>query len=136
MANLSVTAGNVVPDDGYAFVEGIAGETLTQGVAVYLKASDSRYWLAHCETSSATAEAKGIALTGGSAGQPVRVMTGGTINIGATVAVGTVYLLSTAGLIMPHGDIATSDWITLLGVGTTTAKIKLGISISGVQKAA
>lgn len=136
MANLSVTAANVVPDEGYAYVEGIAGETLTQGLVVYLKASDSRYWIAHCETSSATATVIGIVLTGASAGQPVRVMTGGTINIGATVAVGTVYLLSTAGLIMPHGDIATSDWMSFLGIGTTTAKIKLGISNSGVQKAA
>ena len=136
MADLSITAGNVVPDDGYSFVDGIAGETVTAGVGVYLKASDTRYWKAHCETSSATAVLAGIALNGAAAGQPVRIQTGGTITIGATVGVGTVYLLSTAGLFMPHGDIATSDYISPLGVATTAAKIKLGILVSGVQKAA
>lgn len=136
MAELSLTAASCVPDDGYAYVEGLAGETLTQGVVVYLKAADSRYWKAHCETSSATAAVIGIALNGAAAGQPVRVMTSGTVTIGATVGVGTVYLLGTAGLIQPHGDIATSDWISVLGVATTAAKIKLGILNSGVQKAA
>lgn len=136
MANLSLTAGNVIPDSGYVFRDGVAGETLTQGVLVYLKAADERFWLAHCETSSATADMVGIALNAASAGQAVRVMTAGTITIGATVAVGTLYLLSTSGLIMPHGDIATSDWISFLGSGSTTTKIKLGIHISGVQKAA
>lgn len=136
MADLSLTANNVVPDDGYASVMGVAGETLTAGVVVYLKESDTRYWKAHTETSSATSTAIGIALNGAAAGQPVRVMTGGTVTIGATVGVGTLYILSTAGLICPSADLATSDWVTYLGVATTAAKLKLGIQVSGVQKAA
>lgn len=136
MANLALTAALVVPDENYSYEEALAGEAITRGQAVYLKTSDSRWWVAHCETSLATSQAKGIALQDVAAGQPLRVQTGGTITIGATVAIGTVYLLSTAGLIMPHGDIATADWITILGVGSTAAKIKLGINISGVQKAA
>jgi hypothetical protein len=136
MADISITAANVVPDAGYSFVEGSAGEALTAGLVVYQKASDSKYWIAHCETSLATAAAVGIALHGAAANQPIRVMTAGTITIGGTVAIGTIYLLSASGGIMPMGDIATADWITKLGIGTTAAKISVRVHQSGVQKAA
>lgn len=136
MADLSITAGSVVPDSGFQFVDGTAGETLTAGLVVYLKSSDTRYWKASCETSSATAVAAGIVLNGASAGQPVRVMTGGVLTIGATVGVGTPYILSVTGLIAPVTDLATSDWVTTLGVATTAAKLALKIQVSGVQKAA
>jgi hypothetical protein len=136
MANLAPTAANVVPDDGFVYVDGVAGETLTAGMLVYLKSSDTRYWKAHCETSAATAVVAGVVLNGASAGQRVSVMTGGTVTIGDTVGVGTIYILSTAGLICPVTDLATSDYVTILGTATTAAKIKLGILVSGVLKAA
>lgn len=134
MADLSLTAGSVVADDGFSFVDGLAGETVLAGQVVYLKASDSKYWKAHCETSAATAQTIGILLNGASAGQPVRVMTGGTVTIGATVVVGKPYYLSTAGLIAPVDDLAQNDWVTHLGIATTAAKIALRIQVSGVQK--
>lgn len=132
--DLSLTAASVLPDEGYSYVEGTAGETLLQGQVLYLKASDSRYWKAHCETSAATANAVGICLTGAAAGQPVRLMTSGTITIGATVAVGKPYYLSTAGLIAPVDDLATADFVTHLGIATSTTKIAVRIQVSGVQK--
>lgn len=132
--DLSLTAGSVVADEGFVFVDGTAGETVTAGQVVYLKASDTRYWKAHCETSAATASAVGILLNGASAGQPVRVMTAGTITIGATVAVGKPYYLSTAGLIAPVDDLASADYVTHLGIATSTTKIALRIQVSGVQK--
>lgn len=134
MADLTLTAASVVPDDGYSYLDGIAGETITQGQVLYLKSSDTRYWKANCETSSATAAVAGIALVAASAGQPIKVMTGGTITIGATVAVGKPYVLSTAGLIAPVDDLVSNDWVTTLGIATTTAKIALRIQQSGVQK--
>lgn len=136
MANLSITAANVVPDEGFVFVDGISGQTLTAGMVVYLKASDGKFWEANCETSLATAAAVGIVLNGASAGQYVRVMTAGTVTIGATVAVGTLYILSVTGLICPYTDLATADWVTSLGIATTAAKLALRIHVSGVQKAA
>lgn len=136
MADLSLTAASVIPDEGFSFVDGLAGETLTAGMVVYLKASDSRYWKANAETSAATAAVVGIVLNGASAGQSVRVQTGGTVTIGATVGVGTLYILSVTGLICPYGDLATADWVTSLGIATTAAKIALRIQASGVQKAA
>lgn len=136
MADLTITAANVQPSDGYSYVDGTAGETLTQGVVVYLKESDTRYWKADCTTSVATARAAGIVLTGASAGQPVKVLTGGTITIGATIGVGTIYILSTTGLIAPYTDLATGDYVTVLGVAATASQLSVRLHVSGVQKAA
>ncbi len=134
MADLSITAANVVPDDGYNYADGIAGETLTAGMPVYLKSSDTRYWKS--DTNSATAEVRtvaGITLNGASAGQPVRVMSSGTVTIGATVAVGTIYVLSgTAGAIAPSTDLVSGWYTHILGIATTAAKIKLNLFTGSV----
>ena len=134
MADITVTAANVVPDSGYQYVDGTAGETITAGQALYLKSSDSKYYKADC--NDATAENRtlaGIALHGGSAGQPLRVMTAGTVTIGATVAVGTIYVLSaTAGGIAPSTDLVSGWYTTIIGIATTTGKIKLSILNSSV----
>jgi hypothetical protein len=133
-ADLSVTAANVVPASGYQFVDGTAGETITAGQPLYLKASDTRYWKADSDASSATATVIGIALNGSSAGQPVRVQTGGDINIGATLTVGEIYVLSaTAGAICPEGDLVTDDFVSILGVATTASNLKLRVFVSGVD---
>lgn len=132
--DLSLTAASVIPDEGYSYVEGTAGEAVTAGQVLYLKASDVKFWKAHCETSAATAAAVGFALQAASANQPIRVMTSGTVTIGATVAVGKPYYLSTAGLIAPVDDLATADWVTHLGIATTTTKLAVRIQVSGVQK--
>jgi len=134
MADITVTAGSVVVVELFDFVDGLAGETITAGQALYLKASDSAYWKA--DANSGTAEVRvlaGIALNGASAGQHVRVMKSGTINIGGTVAVGTIYVLSaTAGGIAPTTDLVTGWYTSIVGVATTAANIKLAILNSGV----
>lgn len=133
-ADVSITAGNVVPVAGYQFVDGIAGETITAGQTLYLKESDSRYWKADSDSAtSAVRVLVGIALNGASAGQPLRVQTAGSITIGGTVAVGTVYILSdTAGGIMPSTDVETGDYVSIVGIATTTGIILLDITNSGV----
>lgn len=137
MADITVTAGNVVQGTDAVTGDGTAGETLTAGQVVYRKASDSgKFWKAQCDGTSAEATCVGIALNGGSAGQPIRIQTAGGINPGGTVAVGTVYAVSaTAGGIAPITDLTTGHYITTLGVGTTTSNIKLSLLVSGVQKA-
>lgn len=133
-ADISVTAANVVPSDGYQYEDGIAGETLTAGQTVYFKDSDSRYWKADSDSATAAVRTlRGIALQGASAGQPVRVQTGGSITIGGTVAVGTVYLLSdTPGGIMPVADVESGDYTSIVGIGTSTTVILLSIRNGGV----
>jgi len=131
MADISVTAANVVPASGYQFTDGVAGETLTQGQVVYLKAADSRFWKA-INSAAATADAVGFVLNGAAAGQPVRVQTGGNINPGGTTAVGVTYCVSgTAGGIALDSDVVSADYKTILGVGTTTSNIAVDINVSG-----
>ena len=77
----------------------------------------------------------GIALNGGSSGQPIQILKNGTVNIGGTVAVGKPYALGTAGGIIPVDDIAGSEFSTHIGEGLTTANIKLAMNVSAVQAA-
>lgn len=131
--DLSITPAGVVPASGYSYVDGIAGETITAGQTLYLKSSDLRYWKADSDASSATATLIGIALNGASAGQPVRVQTGGGIDPEATVTVGEIYVLSdTAGGIMPEGDLEQGDYVSIIGIGTSATNIAMKVHNSGV----
>lgn len=136
MAAISVTAANVARVDGET-VTFLAGATITQGMAVYVDANG----LVQIGTNATSAgsgvgaQAVGIALNGGSAGQPITVLKNGTVNMGGTVAVGKQYVLGTAGGVIPVDDIAGTEFLTTIGVGITAAQIKLGVNVSGVAAA-
>jgi hypothetical protein len=88
MADISVTAASVVPGANATLIQSTAGETITAGMAVYLKASDSRWWKAQAD--------------------------------------GTIYVVSaTAGGICPEADLASTNYVSILGVGSTAAVIKM-----------
>jgi hypothetical protein len=132
MADLSVTAANV---RGYGqHITGTLGGTVTAGQPVRKQADGT--FIAATDASLAGSQVEGIALTGGGSGQPFIYQKGGNINPGATVAVGKVYVLSTSGGIAPVDDIASSEYITVIGVGISTSLIKMGIIVSDVQAAA
>lgn len=135
LADITITAANVTPVTGYTFTDGTAGATITAGQVVYKDASDGdAFKLADCDASATTSAVIGIALHGAADGQPLRVQTAGSINIGGTVAVGSIYILSgTAGGIQVSTDVAQSDWVSVLGIATTTGIISLRIHNSGVQ---
>lgn len=122
MADLVITATNVLYTSGPK-ATGVAGEAVTAGQCVYLKSSDSEYYLAQCDGTAAEADAVGIALHAAGANQPLVIATSGAvINIGATTAKTTTYLVSdTAGGIVPQADISTSgERIVRLGYATAT----------------
>jgi hypothetical protein len=137
MADLTITAANVAAGSGCVKVQGTAGATITAGQVVYLDSSDDKYKLA--DNDSATAAVRsvaGIALHGSLNGQPLTVLTKGPITIGATTAVGTVYCLSsTAGGICPSADIATGDYNTIIGIGTSTTVIDVLLHAAGAAVA-
>lgn len=133
MADISITAANVVPDSGYQYVSGVAGETLTAGQLCYLKSSDNKYWKADANLSAEGATVKGINLAGAAAGQPVRLMTAGTLTIGGTVVAGGVYVASaTAGGLAPVADLASGWYTTIVCVAISATKVRLCIIVSGV----
>jgi hypothetical protein len=136
MADLSITAANVVAGAGSTKVTGTAGATVTAGQLVYFDSADSKYKLA--DTDSATAAARspaGIALHAAANNQPLTVLTAGPITIGATVAVGDVYYASgTAGGLAPFADVAAGDYPCIIGICTSTSVLNVKIQEAGAVK--
>lgn len=134
MADLSITAANVVAGANASRNEGIAGATVTAGAVLYREASSNTWKLA--DNNAGTAEIRGavaVALGGASNGQPIFFQTSGPITIGATLTPGTAYYLSgTPGKICPLGDLATGMDVVLIGVAQSTSVLLLGIQNSGV----
>lgn len=135
MADLTVTAANVAKGSGAVVKAGTSGEAITAGQTVYLKSSDGKYYLAQHDNTAAEAAAKGIALNSApGADQPIDVQIGGNIDPGATVTVGTIYCVSaTLGGIAPSTDVGSGDYVTTLGIGTSSSNIKMAVNASGAQ---
>lgn len=143
MADLSQTAANVKVGASTTRITKVTyGETITQGMPVYLKAADGLYW--KCDASTAAeAVCAGIALTPGVAsdtGYMALPSTEGAdqslVNLGATLTVGTVYSVSaTAGAICPVADISSTQYVTVIGVAKTAALLDFQIAYSSVAKA-
>jgi len=129
-----VTAGNVALAAGTTATRKNVtwGETVTQGQSVYLK-SDGKWWKADANaTESAGSAGLGVALTKGSADDPGIVVTGGSMNLGATLTAGAPYFVSsTAGGICPAADLSTTEYTSYLGSATSTSVINLGPHYSG-----
>jgi hypothetical protein len=142
MADLSITAANVARVNGEVRT-GTAGATITAGAAVYYDVSASTWKLAQADGTAAesgggTGSEVGIALNGAASTQPIDVQVTGDITIGATVALGTIYAVSaTAGAIAPESDLTSGQYVTALGVPTTTGRLRLfgTRGISGVAHA-
>lgn len=137
MAAITVTAANVARVDGETVSGYLAGATITAGQVVYVDSNGSVQVGTNATSagSGVGAQLVGVALNGGGSGQPIAILRNGTVNIGGTAAVGKQYCLGTAGGVIPVDDIAGTEFITHLGVGLTTANIKLSINVSGVQAA-
>lgn len=141
MADLAITdtsvargTTDVTVDRQYDF-----GETVTAGQAVCLKSvtvndrTVNRVYKAQCDGTAEEKLVYGVALHGGSAGQPAAVQTAGEITIGATAAVTTEYVLSaTAGGIAPHADLVTGNTYSRIGYGYTAAKLYIDILNTGL----
>jgi hypothetical protein len=136
MPDISVTPANVLRVDG-ATEDGIAGETITAGQAVYLDSATGLLKRADANgATAALATVQGVALHGAATNQPLRIQTSGTITIGATVVVGGVYVLSVnPGGIAPVGDLAAASYVSILGVASTATALILKLNNSGVAHA-
>lgn len=135
MANITQTAANVAAGSSATRVQLVqAGEAITQGMPVYL-ASDGKHYQTDANDTAVKAQAKGIAVSPASTDGYFLMAVDGLINLGATLAVGQIYCVSaTKGAIAPYGDLTTNDFVTILGVATTTALLDINLLVSGVQK--
>jgi hypothetical protein len=136
MADLTITAANVKKTDSTLITEGIAGATITAGQPVYKDSTASNKLKPADADVLASAAAVGIALHGASADQPLKYATSGNLALGAVMTAGAVYVVSTtAGGIAPVADLGSGDFVTLLGIATSTSNLKLSISVSATAKA-
>jgi hypothetical protein len=137
MADLTITAANVAKGSDATVVNGTFGATVTQGQSVYKDTADNNHWkLAQSDTAAkAGSGGVGVALNSGADGQPCQVITSGDNFVpGATLAVGTRYFVSgTAGGIQPHGDVGSTEFVTLLGIASSTSVLKMNPVVSGAQ---
>lgn len=134
MADVIITAANVVAGSGATFKDATSGATITAGQTCYQDATDGDKWkLADGNASLATSTVVGIATHASLSGQPLRCQTGGEITIGGTITVGGVYVQSaTAGGIAPVADLASGNFTTVLGIGKTAAIMTLVMRTAGV----
>jgi len=133
MADISITAANVVAGSDAVRESGTAGATVTAGQLVYLDTSDMKYKLADANGAAALRVPNGIALNGASNGQPLSVQKGGDITIGGTMTAGIPYFLSdTPGGLCPLPDIGTGEYSCIIGIAKSTSVLAVNIQPSGV----
>lgn len=135
MADLTITASQVLKGTTAELLYGVGAATWTQGQVMYQN-SAGKYDLADADNTQATSGAKMIALNSGSADQEVVGVRRGLITIGAGAAPtkGTIYVVSgTAGGIAPSADLAAGDWVVILGVANGSNQIDVDIVNPGIQ---
>lgn len=131
MADVSVTAASVLKGTGALYKEGIAGATILQGQWLYMDTSNLLQ-LGVNNSTAVKAVIVGVALTGGAINQPVLYQYSGPYTAGGTLVAGLVYVLSaTNGGMALINDIASTNYISILGVSTTTAVLNISINNTG-----
>lgn len=133
MADLTITAANVVKGSDATIEQGTAGATITAGQVVY-KDANGKYQLADSNSATAAARSpRGIALNDASANQPMAILRSGDITIGATLTAGVAYYLSdTPGGICPVADVGSGEYSVIIGIAESTSVLAVRIQESGV----
>lgn len=141
MADYTVTAANVLPPSATAKTL-IAGEAITAGMSIYLKASDGLAYKAQHDGTAAEAACIGIAVNSAAAGQVVSYVSSGDIVLGAatfTAAGEIVCVGAGAGGLCIETDVGSSDFLVILGwsISTTTMRFNTsqGIINTGIELA-
>ena len=124
--DLSITSTSVVPSSAAIPRSAMAGVAITAGKLVYKSATDNKLYLADGDSATAgVRDVIGIAVVSAAAGTNCLYVTEDpALVIGATVTVGTIYVLSaTAGGIAPAADLTTGWFTTVVAVGTSSTTV-------------
>lgn len=129
MADITFTPAAVVKGSGASVAEGVAGATITPGRPIYKDTDDSNKYKACDADAAATASCDGIALNSADDGQPIDFITLGDLTFGTGVFIaGEVYTVSgNPGGVGPHSDRGAGEYVTVLGVATSTTTIAVKI---------
>lgn len=137
MADLTVTAANVVYVSGTKKTDKNAAATITAGQALAFDSSSDMV-LGDCDSATASVRTfEGISLGPSADNQPCVYQIDGDINLGATLVPGTIYVMSaTAGGIAPWADLTTDDYVCLVGWAISTSVLRMfppAIRNTGIQ---
>lgn len=128
MTAITVTPALVIAGSNAKKARGVGGATIVAGKSLY-RASDGQLELADADVL-ASGKCVGISLNGGGVGQPIDYIEEGDLTIDGLTA-GVTYAVSpTAGGIEPLADLTAGDYITILGVATSTTNLRVKILIS------
>lgn len=135
MADLTITAANVLPQTGAQILFGTAAEAITAGKTVYFN-DDAKWALADSDSATAAARnGSAVAVNSAAAGQPVAVQKGGDLALGAVLTAGDPYYVSsTAGGICPHEDLSAGENVVQIGIAKSATVLAISVQNSGVTK--
>lgn len=134
MADLVITASNVDKVSGSQRTAE-AGVAISAGDAVYV---DTAGLIQLCEKDQTVVEAAavGIALNDCGVSQPCTYQISGTIDVGAVLTTGEVYVVGAApGGIAPVADVITTNFATIVGIAVSSSNLKIALIPSGVAAA-
>jgi hypothetical protein len=142
MADITVTAANVALGAQATPTRVVQyGEAVTQGQPLY-RATNGKWYRCDANDTAVKAVVGAIAITpgatdafgivalpGSSAGQSL-------VNLGATLAVGMTYAISTnVGGIRPITDAGSTEFVSTIGVATTAALLDFQVTVATVARA-
>jgi hypothetical protein len=134
MADLTITAANVVAGANATFDRHNAGAAISAGQMVYLDPADNTFKLADDNGVAAARVPVGVAAHAAAIGQPLTVITSGPVTIGAALTQGVgYYLSSTPGGIAPAADLASGQYPSFLGFAISATVLNLNIQQAGVS---
>jgi|CXWL01.1.fsa_nt_gi hypothetical protein len=133
MADITITKANVAPGTNATFVTGTAGGTVTTGQPVYLDSTDGNKVKAADADAEASASCVGIAVCDALDEQPVVYQTAGNLGFGAILTKGSAYYVTTtAGGIGLFAEIASGDYVSQLGIASSTSNLVVKLNVTGI----
>jgi hypothetical protein len=132
-ADYSVTAANVVPSSNASIRRATAGASITAGQAVAIDSS-GLVQLYSSTGSGALHVFAGISVNGAASGQPILFATSDTaFTPGFSIAAGAIVIGSaTGGKLCPAGDLASTNYLTIVGVGIGNNQISFAPLAAGI----
>jgi hypothetical protein len=138
LADLSITAASVkLKSNVKPPIIVQVGESVAQGQPGYSKTTDAgKYWRADADTSGEAAAAGVFMTAAATNGYAMFAPPGCVIDLGATLVVGQIYVVSVnAGGSAPYSDLASGDFVTIVGIASAADSIELVMKATGVAKA-
>lgn len=141
MTNVTVVPSTVVAANPQTVkASGISGEAIDVGMAVYADPADNYRIKKAISTVGNPTHAPnlvGISLSNTQGqNQPITYATSGDVTFGTGLASGVVYVIShlNAGFIEPISDLVATNFVAVLGVGTSTSNMRVSLIPTSAQK--